>query len=337
LAHASADLGVAEELKWELEDCNRVVFLDSTDIKPGTQWDESLATALTESRVVVVLVSKQTAAAHYERDEIVLAVERMRTSFDHKVIPVLLPGATSADVPYGLMRLEFIETNKPGGMKRVAKTLSDQLPADRTEVIQARRHPYYALGAALRLDRVRQWSMLLEATYVPENSFFLFHGPHDQNVGLFLERIQRFFSRDLSHAYSVYRVRFNIQGQTPRTGVDWLAHLRDTLQCSHALGPRLRQMVQTQPLLIIIGQSPLPLEHLTQQHIAALGEFITGHLVSLLREAQPARGVGVMLALDYEKAVPDLIQQFEAWGKEAEASNMLRFRPLPQASLPSQE
>jgi hypothetical protein len=338
LAHASPDKRLAEELSWELEDLDRVVFLDSADLQVGTPWDEKLANALAHSSAIVVLISKHTAKAHYQREEIARAINQMRAdSSRRKVVPVMLPGATAADVPYGLALLQAIDASKPGGMKRVARTLNDQLPPDRADGIEMRRNAYYALGAALRLDRVKQWSMILEASHMPENSLFLFHGPHDQNVGLFLERIQRFFSQELTHPYGIYRVRFNIQGQTPRTGIDWLAHLRDTLQCSHALGPRLQQMAQQQPLLIMLGQSPLPLDQLTSQHIEALGEFITDQLISLLREVQPSRGIGIMLALDYEKIVPDLIAKFEAWGRAAQASGVLRFRPLPQASLPPWE
>jgi hypothetical protein len=74
---------------------------------------------------------------------------------------------------------------------------------------------------------------------------------------------------------------------------------------------------------------------LTSQHVEALGEFITVQLVALLREAQVSRGIAVMLALDYDEIVPDMIAKFHAWGQQAEASMTLRFRPLPQAALPT--
>jgi hypothetical protein len=338
LAYASADQSLAEELNWELADLNRDVFIDRTGISAGSVWDEKLESALSQSRVIVVLVSKQTAKAFYQREEIARAVSQMRADPDRtKIAVVILPGATAADAPYGLAVLQSIDGSKPGGMKRVARKLNEDFPANRPESAQIRRNAYYALGAALRLNRVKQWSLVLEASHIPENTLFLFHGSHDQNVGLFLERIQRFFSQELANAYGIYRVRFNIQGQTPRTGVDWLAHLRDALHCSGPLAPRLKQMVQQQPLFIMIGQTPLPVDQLTSQHIDALGEFITGHLISLLNEAQISRGIAVMLAFDYEKVVPDLIAKFETWGKVAEASNMLRFRILPQASLPTWE
>jgi len=200
VAYASVDRGLAEELSWELEDLDRVVFLDSANLRAATPWDESLATGLISSRAIVVLVSKQTAKAYYQREEVARAIGEARPNPDRKVVPVMLLGATVADIPYGLTNVQAINGAKPGGMKRVARTLNGQLPADKTERIQAVRYAYYTLGAALRLNRVKQWSLVLEAAHIPENTFFLFHGPHDQNVGLFLERIQRFFSQELAHA-----------------------------------------------------------------------------------------------------------------------------------------
>jgi hypothetical protein len=94
-------------------------------------------------------------------------------------------------------------------------------------------------------------------------------------------------------------------------------------------------MVQQQPLFIMLGQNPLPLDRLTGQHIDALHEFITEDFLDILREAQLRRGIGVMLALDYESAPLELIAKLESWGIQAEASHLLRFRLLPQASLPS--
>lgn len=336
IAHAFGDRRMAEELGWELEDLGRDVFLDAADLSAGAEWDDTLATSLAQSRAVVVLVSTQTAKAHYQREEIARALNEMRTHADRrKVIPVLLPGAGAADMPYGLALIQHIDASSPGGMKRVARRLDAEIPTRTAESLNERRNAYYALGAALRLDRVKQWSLILEAAHVSENVLFLFHGPHDQNVGLFLERIQRFFSHELSNAYNICRVRFNIQGQTPRTGTDWLAHLRDALQCPGALAPRLRQMVQQRPLFIMLGQSPLPVDQLTDQHLDALREFIVDHLTTLLRDAQVDRGICVMLTLDYDKNDPDLIRRIARWGKEAEASKTLRFRPLPQASLPT--
>jgi hypothetical protein len=129
LAYASADQRAAQELNWALEDLDRDVFLDAVDIQAGARWDENLEAALAQSRLIVVLVSKHTANAHYQRDEIARAIKQMRADPNRKVVvPVLLPGATAADVPYGLSVLQSIDGGKSGGMKRVAIALNDRLP-----------------------------------------------------------------------------------------------------------------------------------------------------------------------------------------------------------------
>ena len=339
IAYAAPDASHAEDLAWELEDLDRSVFLDSVDIELGATWDTRLSDALSRSRIVVVLVSEHSRNAHYQREEVARAIKRTRDSPDSfKVVPVLLRSATAFDIPYGLAIEQSIDASRAGGLKRVAKTLNANFPSNEVEEeLQFRRNAYYALGAALRLDRVTQWSQILEASQVPENTLFLFHGSHDQNVGLFLERIQRFFSQESTGPRSFHRVRFNIQGQTPRTGTDWLAHLRDALRCRGPLGLGLSQMVRQRPVFIMLGQNPLPLDQLSDQHVEALREFITDNLPALLREAGVRQGVGIMLALDYEEAVPELVEKFDRWGAEAEATNELRFRPLPPASLPSWE
>ncbi|HXO68234.1 MAG TPA: TIR domain-containing protein [Bradyrhizobium sp.] len=337
VAHASEDKNPAEDLAWELERLERAAFVDAANIRAGSRWDEELTLALAQSRIIVVLISQHTKDSYYQREEIARAIEKVRDNPDCKVVPVLLPGATRTDLPFGLRRVQAIDAGYSGGMKGVAKALNDQFPADTAKNTLARRNAYYTLGAALRLDRIKQWQELLEATHIAQNTLFLFHGPHDQNVGLFLERIQRFFSQGVANAYGIYRVPFNIQGQTPRTGSDWLAHLRDALNCRGEIAPQLRQMVQKQPLFIMLGQSPLAVDQLKDQHIEALREFITDHLIELLREARLSRGISIMLALDYAKINPDLIAKFEAWGRQAEESGLLRFRTLPEASLPSWE
>jgi hypothetical protein len=185
------------------------------------------------------------------------------------------------------------------------------------------------------LDRIKQWGEILEASQLQENALFLLHGPHDQNVGLFLERIQRFFSQELALPRKLYRVSFNIQGQTPRTGTDWLAHMRDAFRSTRQLGAELRQLVQKQALFVLLGQSPLPLDRHEAQHVEAIRELVTDKLPALLRETRLNSGVWIMLAFDYEEEPTELLAKVEEWGATAGSSKVLRFRPLPTVSLPT--
>ena len=335
VAYSSVDRRAAQDLSWRLSDLKRRVFFDKSGLGEGVAWDSQLLEALEQSRVVAVLISPNTPSAHYEREEAVRAVAAMRSDPDRFVVPILLPGAQAVDVPYGLLVQQSIDGNLSGGMERVAATLNDKFPSNNSLEVQSRRNAYYALGAALRLDRVKQWGEILEASQLRENSLFLLHGPRDQNVGLFLERIHRFFSTELAQPRKIYRASFNIQGQRPRTGADWLAHIRDALQTSRPLAAEIRQLVQKQPIFILLGQNPLPLDKLERQYLDALAELITEKLPTQLREAGLGSGVAIMLALDYDREPAALITECEDWGRRAEEKGTLHFRPLPRVSLPS--
>jgi hypothetical protein len=337
IAYASADRRDAQDLSWQLKDLKRRVFFDRSGLDAGGAWDTQLSEALDQSLVVAALISPNTPRAHYEREEVARAIATMRSNPDRPVVPILLPGAQTRDVPYGLFVQQSIDGNLAGGMERVAATLNNMFPSNNSPEFQSRRNAYYALGAALRLDRVTQWNEILEAAQLRENSLFLLHGPRDQNVGLFLERIQRFFSTELAQPRKIYRASFNIQGQKPRTGADWLAHIRDAFQTSRPIGVEIRQLAQKQPIFIILGQNPLPLDKLERQYLNALAELFTDKLPTLLREAGLGSGVAFMLAVDYEQEPVALIAECEDWGRRAEEKGPLCFRPLPRVSLPSWE
>jgi hypothetical protein len=336
ICYASPDRDAANELCWALQARKRTVFLDSIGIAPGEAWDTKLAAELEQAAVIVVLVSPNSARAHYQRAEIAEAIRSSRhTPGTRHVIPVMLRGAEPRDQPYGLVVVQGMDASQPGGFERIAKRLDEQFPGAQGN-FQSRRRDL-VLGAALRLDRVKQWNHILEASLVAENTLFLFHGLRNQNVGLFQERIQRFFAQEVNAPHAVYRVPFNIQGQTPRTGTDWLAHWRDALQCGGPLATELVRLVQQHPLFVMLGELPLPLDRLSDEHLAALGEFISGHLPATLGEARIDRWLTILMVFDYRERPADRLARLQAWGAKAELTGRLRFRPLPEASLPTWE
>lgn len=338
IAYASPDRRQAEELSWLLEEEQCTAFID-TQLPLGTPWPTALLDALEAARAMVLLVSSRMPATWYAQDEIARAMQRARQAPEqYALIPVLLDGPQQgiAGMPYGTGILQALDATRPGVLKRVARELADWL----TQQESAPPPPplsatdYQALGAALRLDRYPQWSGVLDACGRPGHVLFLLHGPRHQNVGLFVQRIQRYLSSEARYPHLVYPVRFNLDGMTPRTGADWLRHVRSALTDTRTNRTgSLAQAAKQQPVFLILGLNPLDRLDATQQH--GLQECIETALPELLRRERPANDVRVLLALDYDgTTVPALVSQAQAWGRTAQTSGVLRYLPLQPVTLP---
>ena len=102
IAHAGADLAPAQDLLGLL-DLQVKVFLDDARLRLGDNWDLELAAAQRDSLVTVVLVSRRTDAAFYQREEIAAAIQMARNEpQSHRVVPIYLDAESAARPPYGL-------------------------------------------------------------------------------------------------------------------------------------------------------------------------------------------------------------------------------------------
>jgi hypothetical protein len=102
LAHASADKARAEAL-YDLLAPRCATFLASRCLELGDDWDLSIARAQRTALVTVVLVSRATEGAYYEREEVAAAIAMARRpEQEHRVVPVWLDGEPGDVVPYGL-------------------------------------------------------------------------------------------------------------------------------------------------------------------------------------------------------------------------------------------
>src|SRR5215210_6455254 len=90
IAHASEDTTIAEQLFDLLGDDTRV-FLDSRCLELGDEWDVVLPLAQRQSRMTVIMVSKRTYAAFYQREEVAAAIDLARREV-HRVVPVFING-----------------------------------------------------------------------------------------------------------------------------------------------------------------------------------------------------------------------------------------------------
>lgn len=130
IAHAGADLSEAERL-YEALSANGVrVFLDQRSLKLGDTWDSVLGKAQAGSRVSLVLISKNTTSAYYQREEIAAAIAlARRDEMKHRVVPIYIGKAGSSDefeVPYGL-RLKHSADLRRSDLQSVVRQLLDCL------------------------------------------------------------------------------------------------------------------------------------------------------------------------------------------------------------------
>ncbi|MGE3357398.1 MAG: FxSxx-COOH system tetratricopeptide repeat protein, partial [Acidimicrobiia bacterium] len=100
VAHASPDKPIAREFVAALEAGGASAFLDEADLSPGDVWDQAIPDYHAASKVTLVLVSRHTLDAWYQRDEIAAAIEWVRRNGRHRIMPVYLERVER--VPYGL-------------------------------------------------------------------------------------------------------------------------------------------------------------------------------------------------------------------------------------------
>ena len=121
LAHAGADLDVAEELHDLLSPPARV-FLDQRCLKYGDNWDQALPIAQQASRITVVLISGHTGRAYYEREEIAAAIAMARDNpASHRVVPIYLEPVP--EIHYGLRTRHAMQINNHFDLSRAAREL----------------------------------------------------------------------------------------------------------------------------------------------------------------------------------------------------------------------
>ena len=123
IAYPTSDRACADRLYDELVTRWRV-FIDHRCLLPGDDWDRTLSTAQRDSLVTVVLVSPNTEAAYYQREEVAAAIDLGRRNPEsHRVVPVYLGPAGADLAPYGLRIKHGIACTDPNRIDQVAKEL----------------------------------------------------------------------------------------------------------------------------------------------------------------------------------------------------------------------
>jgi hypothetical protein len=130
IAHSGNDSGAAEELFLHLS-AQAKPYLDTKNMLLGEDWDISLRTAQRQSRITVVLISRHSDEAYYQRDEIAAAVAYARRDPSaHRVVPVYLEGFPAPDAllpPYGIRLKHGLAVTEQTPMSEIANRLLELL------------------------------------------------------------------------------------------------------------------------------------------------------------------------------------------------------------------
>jgi len=142
LAHAGPDLNVARRLKRGLEPPAKA-FLDDDNLTPGDAFDLALAEAQQASLISVVIISPNTQAAYYQREEIAAAIQMAREDpHTHRVVPIFLDATqlSSRQMPYGLRLRHGLKVPATGDLgetsQRLLKTLAEMKKFEAKKVVE---------------------------------------------------------------------------------------------------------------------------------------------------------------------------------------------------------
>ncbi|MCA1604519.1 MAG: toll/interleukin-1 receptor domain-containing protein [Acidobacteria bacterium] len=96
ISYAGPDLAYAKMLRDSLQSVALVFLAPESDLL-GDDWPIRLPETIRDTWVTLAIISRYTPAAHFQREEIILALKESRSGF-HAVIPIRLAahGASAA-------------------------------------------------------------------------------------------------------------------------------------------------------------------------------------------------------------------------------------------------
>lgn len=128
ISYSHADAEFANSLCREIEAAGYEVWLDRTDIKTGSHWDDEIVKGLNASQVFLILLSNKSVASQNVKDEIGYAVDH-----NMQILPILME---TCDVPFRLKRFQYVDAaslQKSEKIKTTLKHLTAILPISQPE------------------------------------------------------------------------------------------------------------------------------------------------------------------------------------------------------------
>ena len=88
ISYAGPDIDYAQMLSETLQPVGRI-FLAPQSLLLGEDWPTRLPIMIKDSWVTLIIISQHTPAAHFQMEEILLAIQEVRAGF-HTVVPIRL-------------------------------------------------------------------------------------------------------------------------------------------------------------------------------------------------------------------------------------------------------
>ncbi|HBT22379.1 MAG TPA: hypothetical protein DEA68_07075, partial [Verrucomicrobiales bacterium] len=142
VSYSSQDYERVMPLVDRLRSVGVAVWVDEGNIDAATLWSESIVEAITECRVLIMMVSSHSTDSHNVVKEVMIASESKKT-----ILPIYLePADIPAKLKYQLTGIQHLEWFD-GGSDEVFETLKDGL-AKRGVTIDGQARTSQALGKA---------------------------------------------------------------------------------------------------------------------------------------------------------------------------------------------
>lgn len=131
ISYAGPDIAYAQTLSDTLQPVGRI-FLAPQSLMPGEDWPTRLPIVIRDTWVTLVIISQHTPAAHFQMEEILLAIREVRTGF-HTVIPIRLSvDGEMPPLPIGLNSKNCLDLR--AGSQIEINSIIDKLLAARDDI-----------------------------------------------------------------------------------------------------------------------------------------------------------------------------------------------------------
>lgn len=294
----------ANEIARLLESRGHTVFT-STKLPPHAKWNEEIPRRLEGARLCVVLVSRETVQAHYQKSEVELAINRERTPGSRfMIVPVDLDEDRSKR-PFGLEVFKGIDARNLD-FERIAERISEALDvkAPMPDVVEPPIQTYGDLfhAASLGVDRVNQWMPIVDLCRGRDSAIFLVPGERRQGLDLFLWRVRQHLADEATpHRFITIPLKDEHSHAPPRSPDGWEHNVRVALARGAGRGGTaedlLRDAARGGPLFLFLRNQPLALADFDAQEMEALERFLGGPFPALLESAARVSPVRVLIAI----------------------------------------